>query len=51
VPSLLQDLIRQGLSREPEDRPTASEFAMALQPLMAELPHRFVMTKGGWEAR
>jgi serine/threonine protein kinase len=51
VPPLLQDVIRQGLSRDPEDRPTASEFASALEPLMAELPHRFVMTKGGWEAR
>jgi serine/threonine protein kinase len=51
VPALLQEMIRQGLSRQPEDRPTAGEFAMSLQPLVAELPHRFVMTKGGWEAR
>jgi serine/threonine protein kinase len=50
VPSHLQDVIRQGLSFSPEDRPTAAEFAMALEPLMAKLPHRFVMTKGGWEA-
>jgi eukaryotic-like serine/threonine-protein kinase len=51
VPPLLEQMIKKGLSRRPEDRPTASEFAMALQPLVAELPHRFVMTKGGWQPR
>jgi eukaryotic-like serine/threonine-protein kinase len=51
VPPLLQDMIKQGLSRDPEDRPTASEFAAALEPLVSELPHRFVMTKSGWLPR
>lgn len=50
VPPLLGETILRGLSRNPEDRPTAAEFAMALEPLVAELPHRFVMTKSGWEA-
>ena len=51
VPAELKKLILAGLSRRPEDRPTASEFAMSLQPLVAELPYRFVMTKWGWAAR
>lgn len=51
VPDPLREVISQGLRRHPDDRPSASELAMALQPLVAELPHRFVMTKGGWEAR
>jgi serine/threonine protein kinase len=50
IPPLLREMILKGLSRPPEDRPTAAEFAGALQPLAAELPHRFVMTKGGWQA-
>jgi serine/threonine protein kinase len=51
VPDALREMILRGLSRRPEDRPTASELAMGLQPLVAELPHRFVMTKSGWAAR
>ena len=50
VPEVLSELIVKALSRQPEDRPTASELALALQPLVAELPHRFVMTKSGWRA-
>ncbi|HLY48523.1 MAG TPA: serine/threonine-protein kinase [Solirubrobacteraceae bacterium] len=51
VPKPLQQIIIQGLRRDPQDRPTASELAMALQPLVAELPHRFILTKSGWDVR
>jgi serine/threonine protein kinase len=51
VPAPIQEVIFQGLRRRPDDRPVASELALALQPLVAELPHRFVMTKWGWEPR
>lgn len=51
VPPALQEVINRSLQRSPADRPTASELAMALQPLVAELPHRYVMTKWGWEPR
>jgi serine/threonine protein kinase len=36
IPESLRDIIYQGLRRRPEDRPTASELAMALQPLVDE---------------
>lgn len=51
VPAPLREALIQALSRDPQARPTAAEFATALQPLVAQLPHRFVMTKSGWEAR
>jgi eukaryotic-like serine/threonine-protein kinase len=51
VPEPLREIIGQGLQRQPEDRPTASELARALEPLVAELPHRFVITKWGWKPR
>jgi hypothetical protein len=44
----LRQIIMSGLRRQPEDRPTASEMAIAFQPLVAQVPHRFVMTKSGW---
>ena len=51
VPAPLQRIIYQALRREPQDRPAAAELAQSLQPLVAELPHRYVMTKWGWEPR
>jgi hypothetical protein len=48
VPDEVQQIIMSGLRRRQEDRPTASEMAMAFQPLVAKVPHRFVMTKAGW---
>jgi serine/threonine protein kinase len=47
----LRQIIMSGLRRDPADRPTASEMAMAFQPLVAQLPYRFVMTKAGWAGR
>jgi hypothetical protein len=46
----LSDLIIAALQRDPAARPSAAELAMGLQPLVAALPHRFVMTKSGWRA-
>jgi serine/threonine protein kinase len=51
VPEELTQIIMSGLRRDPSDRPTASEMALAFQPLVAELPYRFVMTKSGWAGR
>jgi serine/threonine protein kinase len=51
VPDALKQIILCGLRRRPEDRPTASELAMAFEPLVAELPHRFIMTNRGWRLR
>lgn len=51
VPEPLRKIIIQGLRRSAVDRPTASELAISLQSLVAELPHRFVMTRWGWQAR
>lgn len=51
VPERLRQIILEGMSRAPEDRPTAGDLATALQPLVAEIPHRFVMTAWGWAAR
>jgi serine/threonine-protein kinase len=51
VPAPLSEMILAGLQRRPEDRPTASELAMALQPLVAEIPHRYVITRWGWQPR
>jgi serine/threonine protein kinase len=51
VPEVLKDLIMSCLRRRPEDRPLAAEVATSLQPLVAELPHRFVMTKSGWRPK
>jgi serine/threonine protein kinase len=51
VPDELRQIILSGLRRDPGDRPTASEMAMAFQPLVAQLPYRFVMTKSGWAGR
>jgi eukaryotic-like serine/threonine-protein kinase len=51
VPDELQRIIMSGLRRNPGDRPSASEMAKAFQPLVAQLPYRFVMTKSGWAGR
>jgi len=43
VPRALADLLEAGLARAPADRPTAAEFAGALEPLVAQLPRRYVL--------
>jgi serine/threonine protein kinase len=47
VPAPLADLLLAGLAADPDHRPTAAEFALALQPLVAALPRRMVLAKRG----
>jgi serine/threonine protein kinase len=51
TPEALRDLIAQSLRRRPEERPTAAEFATALEPLVAELPRKLAFGRRGMRAR
>jgi len=44
IPPLLADIIFATLAKDPAQRPTAREVADALEPLVAEVPHRFTVT-------
>jgi eukaryotic-like serine/threonine-protein kinase len=43
TPRELADALRAGLARDPGDRPTAADFAGALEPLVARVPRRMVL--------
>jgi eukaryotic-like serine/threonine-protein kinase len=43
VPQALAELLHAALSRAPGDRPTATEFASGLEPLIAAMPRRMVL--------
>jgi serine/threonine protein kinase len=43
TPRELADALRAGLRRDPAERPTAAEFAGALEPLVARVPRRLVL--------
>jgi eukaryotic-like serine/threonine-protein kinase len=47
TPEPLADLLSRALARDPTERPTAAEFAEALQPLVAALPSRLVLGRRG----
>jgi eukaryotic-like serine/threonine-protein kinase len=47
VPEPLSDAVMACLRRDPEARPTAAEFAMMLQPLVADLPKKLVLGRRG----
>jgi eukaryotic-like serine/threonine-protein kinase len=47
VPEPLSDAVMACLRRDPEARPTAAEFAMTLQPLVADLPKKLVLGRRG----
>lgn len=47
VPNALRELITSTLNHDPALRPTASEVAMGLQPLVAELPRRMSFARRG----
>ena len=51
VPGELASLLRAALSRDAAARPTAAEFAGGLEPLVAGLPQRLVLGRGGWRRR
>jgi serine/threonine protein kinase len=48
TPPALAELLAAGLAKDPDDRPTAAELALALQPLVAELPRRATFSRTGW---
>jgi serine/threonine protein kinase len=47
VPEPLPSLIRRSLSREPSERPTAAEFAVGLESLVASLPRKLALGRRG----
>ena len=47
VPRPLASLLGAALARDPASRPTAAEFAGALEPLVAALPQRLVLGRRG----
>ena len=47
TPPPLAEAIFAGLARDPADRPTAAELAGAMEPLLATLPRRLVLSKRG----
>ena len=47
VPDELGEAIMSCLHPLPEERPTASELALALQPLVAALPKKLILTRRG----
>ena len=51
VPPALADAILSCLRKRPEERPSACELALALQPLVAALPSRLVLGRRGPPAR
>jgi serine/threonine protein kinase len=51
TPGPLAGLLAAMLAADPRDRPTAAEVAGALEPVVAELPRRLVLGRGGWRRR
>ena len=51
TPAPLAGLLTAMLAREPAERPTAAEVAGALEPVVAELPRRLVLSRRGWRRR
>jgi eukaryotic-like serine/threonine-protein kinase len=51
TPAPLTELLRGMLAPEPGDRPTAAEVVAALEPVVAGLPRRLVLSRRGWRAR
>src|SRR5918998_3824416 len=47
TPKALAELLEAGLRKDPDERPTAADFAMGLEPLVAELPRKMTATRRG----
>jgi serine/threonine protein kinase len=47
VPDPLSDAIQACLRKDPDDRPTAGELALMLQPAVADLPSKLVLGRRG----
>jgi serine/threonine protein kinase len=50
TPEPLVEAVYRGLMKEPEARPTAAEFCAALEPVLATLPSKLVLSKRGARA-
>jgi serine/threonine protein kinase len=51
TPATLRELLGAMLATQPADRPTAAEVVASLEPVVAELPRRLVLSRRGWRAR
>jgi serine/threonine protein kinase len=51
VPAALRELVAATLAPRPADRPSAADVALALEPLVAELPRKLVLSRAGTRAR
>ena len=51
TPAPLAVLVAAMLAPAPADRPSAAEVAGALEPVVAELPHRLLLSRRGWRRR
>ena len=51
VPAALRELISATLAPRPDDRPGAAEVALGLEPLIAELPRKLLLARGGTRLR
>jgi eukaryotic-like serine/threonine-protein kinase len=51
LPAELAELLLSGLAKDPAARPTAREFALGLEPLVAALPRKLVLGKRGARTR
>jgi serine/threonine protein kinase len=51
VPTELRELVAAMLAPRPDDRPTAADVALGLEPLVAELPRKLVLARAGTRGR
>jgi hypothetical protein len=51
VPTALRELITHTLAPAAAERPSAGEVALALEPLVAELPRKLAFGRFGMRAR
>jgi serine/threonine protein kinase len=47
TPAELAELLHAGLRKDPDERPTAADFALGLEPLVAALPRKVSATRRG----
>ena len=51
VPNEFRELVERTLARRPDERPTAAELALSLQPLVDELPRKLAFARKGTRSR
>ena len=47
TPPALAEAVMAALAKDPEERPSAAELAGALEPVLATLPRKLVLSKRG----